>query len=72
MNCKDRTSHLRPLLDELVWPADPPVIVLRHLEGYLYTALATEKPSGRGIRYVSKRIPEGLVILHDHNYMHTD
>ncbi|KAK2784845.1 hypothetical protein FQN53_008238, partial [Emmonsiellopsis sp. PD_33] len=30
-----RTPYIRPLLDEIIDPSDPPAIVLRHLDDHL-------------------------------------
>ncbi|KKZ60399.1 hypothetical protein EMCG_00685 [[Emmonsia] crescens] len=69
---KSKTPHLRPLIDEIVEPADLPAIVLKHLEDDLLTASNAEKLSGREIKYVSKRVLEALKVLHEDDYVHTD
>ncbi|KAK2754807.1 hypothetical protein FQN54_006700 [Arachnomyces sp. PD_36] len=67
-----KTPHLRPLIDEIVEPADPPAIVLKYLETDLLTASNAKKLSGREIKYVSKRVLEALKVLHEDGYVHTD
>ncbi|QVM12546.1 hypothetical protein D8B26_007169 [Coccidioides posadasii str. Silveira] len=67
---QSRTPHLRPLIDEIVEPADLPAIVLKHLEDDLLTAL-NAKLSRREIKYASKRVLEALKVLHEDGYVHT-
>ncbi|PGG99668.1 STE/STE20 protein kinase [Helicocarpus griseus UAMH5409] len=69
---QSRTAHVRSLIDEIIDPADPPAIVLKHLEDELLTASNSKKMSGREIRYVSKRFLEALKVLHEDGYVHTD
>ena len=64
-------THLRPLIDEIVVPADPPAIVLKHLDDDLLNASNTKKLNTREIKYVSKRILEALDVLHEAGYVHT-
>ncbi|PGH23474.1 STE/STE20 protein kinase [Polytolypa hystricis UAMH7299] len=65
-------THLRPLVDEIIDPADPPAVVLKHLDDDLLNASNTKKLNGREIRYVSKKILEELKVLHEDGYVHTD
>ncbi|KKZ61726.1 hypothetical protein EMCG_03755 [[Emmonsia] crescens] len=65
-------AHLRPLIDEIVHPADPPAIVLKYLDDDLLNASNTKKLNPREIRYVSQRILEALQVLHEDGYVHTD
>lgn len=55
-----RTPHLRPMIDEIIEPADPPAIVLKHLQDNLMNASAAKRLNGKEIRYVSKRVLEAL------------
>lgn len=64
-------THLRPLIDEIVAPADPPAIVFKHLDDDLLNASNTKKLNTREIKYVSKRILEALDVLHEAGYVHT-
>jgi serine/threonine protein kinase len=68
---QSKTPHLRPLIDEIVEPADPPAIVLKYLENDLLSASNAKRLSGREIRYVSKRVLETLKVLHEDGYVHT-
>ncbi|KAL2368287.1 STE/STE20 protein kinase [Blastomyces gilchristii SLH14081] len=69
---QSRTPYLRPLIDEIVDPADPPAIVLKHLEDELLSSSNAKRMSGKEIKYVSKRILEALKVLHEDGYVHTD
>ncbi|KAF3404785.1 hypothetical protein DPV78_002497 [Talaromyces pinophilus] len=65
-----KTPHLRPLIDEIIEPADPPAIVLKHLQDDLMSASATKRLNGKQIRYVSKRVLKALKSLHEDGYVH--
>lgn len=69
---QSRTPHLRPLIDEVVDPVDPPAIVQKHLEDGLPTASIIKKMSGGEISYVSKRVLGALNVdsrvYLDHKY----
>ncbi|OOG00106.1 hypothetical protein ASPCADRAFT_393817 [Aspergillus carbonarius ITEM 5010] len=67
-----QTPHLRPLLDEITDPADPPAIVLRCLDDDLMSASAAQRLTTPEIKYVSKKILEALAVLHENGYVHTD
>jgi hypothetical protein len=55
-----RTPHLRPLVDKIIEPPDPPAIVLKYLQHDLMSASAAKRLNGKEIRYVSKRVLEAL------------
>lgn len=65
------TPYPRPLVDEILEPADPPAIVLRHLEDDLLDATNATKLNRMEVRYVSKRVLEALKVLHKDGYVHT-
>ena len=69
---QSQTTKLRPLVDEIEDPADPPAIVLRHLDDDLLHAASTRKLSKFEIKYAAKRILEALDVLHCNGYVHTD
>ncbi|PYI08823.1 serine/threonine protein kinase [Aspergillus sclerotiicarbonarius CBS 121057] len=69
---QSQTTSLRPLVDEIKEPADPPAIVLKYLNDDLLKASAAKRLTISEIKYVSKRILEGLRVLHDSGYVHTD
>ena len=68
---QSRTPFLRPLIDEIVEPADPPAIVLQYLDDHLLHASVSQRLSNQEIKYVARRILEGLRVLHEHNFVHT-
>lgn len=68
---QSRTPYLRPLIDEIVEPADPPAIVLKHLGADLLNASNAKKLSRKEIKYLSKRALQALKVLHEDGYVHT-
>jgi serine/threonine protein kinase len=68
---QSKTPHLRPLVDDIIEPQDPPAIVLKHLEDDLQTASAAKKLSGKDIKYISRRVLQALSVLHEEGYVHT-
>jgi len=62
---------MRPLLDEIIVPADPPGIVLQYLDDDLLHASTKEKLSRLEIKQVAKTILEVLRVLHSDGYVHT-
>ncbi|KAL2068653.1 hypothetical protein VTL71DRAFT_14990 [Oculimacula yallundae] len=69
---QDRSLYLRPLIDEIEEPSDPPTIVLKYLEDHLLNASIEKTLSRQELKYVSRRILEALKVLHDKCYVHTD
>lgn len=65
------TPFIRPLIDEIVEPADPPAIVLKYLDDHLLHASVSQKPTNQEIKYIARRILEAVRVLHDHNFVHT-
>lgn len=68
---QSKTPHLRPLVDDIIEPQNPPTIVLKHLEDDLQTASAAKKLNGKEIKYVSRRVLQALSVLHEEGYVHT-
>lgn len=66
-----RTPFIRPLIDEIVDPSDPPAIVLKHLDDHLLNASASQRLTSREIKYVARRILEALRVLHEDGFVHT-
>lgn len=48
-----------PFIDEIVEPADPPAIVLKHLDDHLLNASVSKRLTNQEIKYVARRITEG-------------
>ncbi|BDD57618.1 hypothetical protein MPDQ_002404 [Monascus purpureus] len=69
---QSRTPFIRPFIDEIVEPADPPAIVLKHLDDHLLNASVSKRLTNQEIKYVARRILEALKVLHDNNFVHTD
>ncbi|PYI29075.1 putative serine/threonine protein kinase [Aspergillus indologenus CBS 114.80] len=66
------TPFLRPLVDQIVEPSDPPAIVLKYLDDNLLNASASSRLTKGEVRYVARGILEALDVLHRHNFVHTD
>lgn len=67
-----RTPSLRPLVDEVGDPSDPPALVLKRLDDDLLRASATKKLTRPEVKYVTRRVLEALAVLHEDGYVHTD
>lgn len=68
---QNRTPFIRPLLDEITDPSDPPAIVLRHLDDHLLNASFSRKLTTHEVKYIAKRILEALKLLHADGFVHT-
>ncbi|KAI1909749.1 hypothetical protein LOZ61_004811 [Ophidiomyces ophidiicola] len=66
-----RSSHLRPLLDEIEDPTEPPSIVLRYLDDDLTRAEEKQRLTRQEIKYIAKHLLEGLQTLHKDGFVHT-
>lgn len=67
-----RTPHLRPLIDEIQEPSDPPTIVLKYLDDHLLSASIKKTLNRKELKYVTRRVLEALKVLHEDDYVHTD
>jgi serine/threonine protein kinase len=67
-----RTPYLRPLIDEIQEPSEPPIIVLRYLEDHLLSSSIKKQLSRKELKYVARCILEALNVLHEDGYVHTD
>lgn len=68
---QSRTPFIRPLIDEIVDPADPPAIVLKYLDDHLLNASVSKRLTNQEIKYVARRILEALKVLHEDKFVHT-
>jgi serine/threonine protein kinase len=68
---QSRTSSLRPLIDEIDDPSNPPALVLKHLDDDLLNASAAQRLTRREIKDVAEKILEALSVLHENGYVHT-
>jgi len=66
-----RAPTLRPLLDEIEDPAEPPAIVLKYLDDDLSRASRKQRLTRPEIKYVTKNILDALQALHEDGYVHT-
>lgn len=66
-----RTPFIRPLIDEIIEPPDPPTIVLKHLDDNLLNASVSKNLTTKEIKYVARRVLEALRVLHGDNFVHT-
>lgn len=66
-----RTSFLRPLIDEIEEPSDPPAIVLKWLDDGMLKASNTKRLTRPEVKYVAKGVLEALKVLHEGGYVHT-
>ncbi|KAK2610078.1 hypothetical protein N8I77_003535 [Diaporthe amygdali] len=67
-----RSPHIRPILDEIIDPAEPTSIVLRHLRGNLLEASMKSTLNRKELKYVSKSILQALQVLHSDGMVHAD
>ena len=66
-----RTPTLRPLLDEVEDPAEPPAIILGYLDDDITRASRKQRLTRQEIKYVAKNVLEALQVLHEAGYVHT-
>lgn len=66
-----RSPFMRPLVDEIIEPQDPPAIVLKYLDDHILNASATKHLSKEEIRYVARRVLQALCVLHREDFVHT-
>ncbi|KAL2014942.1 hypothetical protein VTK56DRAFT_6740 [Thermocarpiscus australiensis] len=74
-NILKRFQHaapLGPLIDEIQEPQDPPAIVLQYFDCHIGDIVEAKGLTPREARYVSRRVLEGLRVLHDNGFVHTD
>ncbi len=64
-------SSLRPLVDEIEEPPEPPALVLKHLDDNLLHASNTKKLSRWEVKHVARTVLEALATLHAQGYVHT-
>ncbi|KAL1878804.1 hypothetical protein VTK73DRAFT_7561 [Phialemonium thermophilum] len=66
-----RSPYLRPLVDEIQVPLDPPSIVLRYLDNDLLSESNQRRLSRPQIKQVARAILEALKVLHKDGMVHT-
>lgn len=65
-----QSKYIRPLLDEIVDPAEPTTIVLRHLQSTLLQASIQRKLNRTELKYVCRSVLEALAVMHNEGYVH--
>ncbi|KAL3467200.1 putative serine/threonine protein kinase [Aspergillus heterothallicus] len=65
------TPYLRPIVDDIKEPAEPPIIVLRRLDDHLLNASVKRTLSRKELKLVASSVLEALKVLHDDGYVHT-
>ncbi|KAH6627936.1 kinase-like domain-containing protein, partial [Chaetomium tenue] len=68
---QSKTPFLRPLIDEIQEPSDPPSIVLRYLDNDILTESDKKRLSRPEIKHVAKCVLEALRVLHKDGMVHT-
>jgi serine/threonine protein kinase len=71
LRLQSQTPLLRPLLDEIEDPPNPPALVLKYLEDDLLHASNTRRLTRPEVKYVTKKVLEALEVLHGHGFIHT-
>jgi hypothetical protein len=66
-----KTPFLRPIIDKVLSPADPPSIILRHLDSELLVESKRKRLTRPEIKQVARCILEALLILHKDGMVHT-
>ncbi|TVY73142.1 Serine/threonine-protein kinase STE20 [Lachnellula suecica] len=69
---QSKTPFIRPVVDEIVDPSDPPSIVLRYLDSQLLTESRKWRLTRPEIKQVAKCILKALQPLHKDKIVHTD
>lgn len=68
---QSKTPFLRPIIDEVLCPADPPSIILRHLDSELLMESKKKRLTRPEIKQVARCILEALLVLHKDGMAHT-
>lgn len=66
-----RTSSIRPVIDEIEYPSDPPAIVLKYFDVDALHASSTQRFSLLEIKYIAKTVLQALEVLHEDGFVHT-
>ncbi|GLA63664.1 hypothetical protein AtubIFM55763_003436 [Aspergillus tubingensis] len=69
---QSRCPNLRPLLDEIQDPVEPPAIILKYLDDDVTRASRKQRLTRPELKYVAKNVLEALQVLHEDGYVHTD
>lgn len=64
-------TPIRPLVDEILEPIDPPGIVLRYLDSDLLAASTSKTLNRSEIKHVARIVLKALTVIHEDGYVHT-
>lgn len=65
------TTHLRPLIEEIQEPAEPPIIILKHLDDHLLNFSVKKALNREELKYVARCMLDALSVIHKEGYVHT-
>lgn len=68
---QNKTSFLRPLLDEIEHPASSPAIVLQYLDDDILHASNSQRLTHSEVKYVARCVLQALSVLHREGFVHT-
>jgi serine/threonine protein kinase len=68
---QSKTPYIRPIIDKIIDPTDPPAIVLRYLDSQLLTESRKQRLTRPEIKQVAKCILKALQPLHKDKIVHT-
>jgi serine/threonine protein kinase len=68
---QNRTPCIRPLIEEIEDSTVPPTLILRYLDNDALRASIKQRLTRPEVKYVAKKVLEGLSVLHDERFVHT-
>ncbi|KAJ9260595.1 hypothetical protein DTO212C5_8470 [Paecilomyces variotii] len=69
---QDRTTSIRPLLDEVEESSVDHALILRYLDDEVLHASNKQRLTRPEVKYIAKKVLEALSTLHDEGFVHTD
>ncbi|OCK73489.1 kinase-like protein [Lepidopterella palustris CBS 459.81] len=67
-----RAPSLRPLVDKIEDPSNPPALILKYLDNDVLHALTAKKLTCPEVKYVIRNVLEALKVIHKDSYIYTD
>jgi serine/threonine protein kinase len=68
---QNRTSFIRPLVDEVETTHSPPSLILRYLDVDILQASNIQRLTRLEVKYVARKVLKALAILHAEGFVHT-
>ena len=68
---QERTSAMRPLLDQIEDPTAPPAHILKHLDDDVLHVSNTKRLTRLEVKHIAKSVHEALSLLHSEGFVHT-